>query len=144
MSAPEIEKVAPSRIPEVATVVKQLAAVEDWKKRHPEAWAELAAIAKVLNPSLKAAGEVVKVRRVSSGPFDLFKFQPSFDGPALYAAVGRQRFASMGGTFEPETPVVDRTKFVALMATEKVNAELEESVVTWTPYFHKPEPISIP
>jgi hypothetical protein len=145
MNAPTIEKVAPSRIPEVSAVMKTAKALDDWKERHPEAWAELAQIADVWNPAIKAGEKAVRERHVASGPYDLYQYMRRDNGAALLKAVGRQKFASVGGVITPsESFTVDRERFDLAIAQEKVDAETVARVVAFSPCFHLPEPIVIP
>lgn len=145
MPAPEIESVAPSRVAEVAAAVKQQRELAEWKAKFPEAYAELVALRAVYNPSLDAAEKVARAKRVSCGPFVLFKFQASYDGKELYADVGRQKFAALGGVLTTvETLTVDKERFAAAVAQERISPELEAKVVKYTPYYHSVPRIELP
>jgi hypothetical protein len=145
MSAPKIETVSPSKIAEVKAFMKAKEALDELRALFPVAFAKLAEIAAVYNTTLDAAAEAVKIRRVSSGPFDLYSYTKKFDAEVLYADVGRQKFAQMGGIIDPrEIRDVDKTRFLALIETKVVSPALAAKVLTYAPSFHKPDPIVLP
>lgn len=145
MSVPEVESVSPSRIADVAAFVKQQIAVSDWKGRHPEAAAELEAIAAVYNPSLDAAEKAVRARKVSCGPFDLYQFRTSYDPAALLEAVGRQKFASLGGTLETKDVLgIDKERFLAAVAQERIPEAVASKVVKYSACYRAVPRIELP
>lgn len=145
MGAPTPETISPSKIAEVKAFMKAKEAVDELKALFPVAFRKLADLAGLYNATLDAAAAATKKRGVSSGPFELYSYSRKFDGEALYAAVGRQRFPSMGGVISaPEKHEIDKDRFVALVEAKTVSAEIADSVLTYTPSFHKPEPLSVP
>jgi hypothetical protein len=145
MAAPTAETVAPSSIAEVKAFLKAKATLDALKVKHPRAFAELLELAKPYNATCEAAAKVVRARRCSSGPFDLYTFRPKYDAEALYEAVGRQRFAQSGGVIEPkESRSIDTERFEALVACEKLPRDIVDKVLSYTPCFHTPDLISVP
>ena len=150
MPAPPIEGVAPSKIPAVKALMKVLDSMRELEETYPEAFEKLRALVPVHNASLAAASKVVRSlctaeRGVTSGPFDLYQYQPKYDAAVLYEAVGRQRFVASGGVIAaPETRLIDKERFLALVAAETIPTELAAKVTSYTPFFHEPKPIALP
>ena len=145
MAAPKTENVAPSKIPEVRAFLRTLESVRDLEALFPKAFEKLRELIPVHNASLKAADAVVRARGVGCGPFFLYSHVPKYNHAVLYAAVGRQPFASCGGTIEaPEVLGIDRVRFDALVSQGKIDAELADTVITWEPRYHKPGELALP
>jgi hypothetical protein len=137
--------VAPSKIPEVKAFLKAAGELAELRALFPIVFAKLDAIAIQYNAALKAAEAVTKERRVSCGPFELYSFSRKFDGDALYEAVGRQKFAAMGGVLEPvELRTVDKERYLALLVQGKIAEDVDAKVLSLTPSFHKPAVLSVP
>lgn len=145
MEKPKIVTVLPSKAPNaVKAFLEQEARYEAWKRKHADALAELRDIAKVYNPSLKAAHAAVKLARVRILPFDLYQWQTNRNAEVLYDEVGRNRFAQCGGKLEPEWKNIDDVLFDSLVAQQRLDEKLVAKVVTFTPKFHAPGAIELP
>lgn len=145
MKPPALERVAPSSVREVSAFVRAEKDLAAWKEEYSEAAAKLAAIADVYNATLDAAEAVVRERRIETGPFVLASHLRKDNAEVLYEAVGRQRFASLGGELEPiEKLTIDRTRFDAAVAGERLGAELLARIVTWSPRYKTIKRVLLP
>ncbi len=143
--APAIESVPPLSIPEVKAFLKAKQAFDEWEAQYPVAARKLRELAPAYNATLTVGALATKELRVKAMPFDLYSYTRKFDAELLYASVGRQKFAAMGGTLATvEEKGISKDRFVAAVAQKLVGPELADQVLTYTPNFHKPDPISLP
>lgn len=140
-----MERLAPSRIPEVAAFTAAQKELVAWRAQFPDAAAALDELAVRYNATREAADKVVRLRLVECGPFELHQFRRKDNAEALYTAVGRQKFSSLGGTLKVlEELKVDREKFDALVAQDKIDAELVASVVKYEPAYRRVPELVVP
>jgi hypothetical protein len=140
-----IAEVPPLSVPEVKAFLKAKQAFDDWEAQYPVAAKKLRELAPAYNATLKVAELTTKELRVKAMPFDLYSFTRKFDAELLYASVGRQKFAALGGVLATvEDKSIDKDRFVAAMTQKQIAPELAAKVLTHTPNFHKPAPISLP
>lgn len=146
MPAPTIESVPQAKIAEVKAFLKAKDAYDEWKALFAVPVRKLREIAGLYNPLLVNAEKAVRAAGVSCPPcFELFSHTPKFDAEVLYKSVGRQKFAALGGVLEPsEIRTIDRSRFLALVAMEKIDPELVDQVLTYGPRYHTPDPIVLP
>jgi hypothetical protein len=145
MPSPSPKTIAPSKIPEVKAFLKAKQALDDLRDLFPVAFKKLVELAVPYNATLTAADKAVRERECSSGPFDLYSYTRKYNAEALLAAVGRNKFPSMGGIID-EAPryTIDKVRFEALVAEAKITPGLADVVIGYTPSFHKPDPVIIP
>jgi hypothetical protein len=143
------KKTAPRRepveVPEVVEFLDAQDAIQAFKTEHAEVFDQLAQLVERYNTALEQADKACRSKEVSCGPFDLYQFTTKYNAEALFNAVGRDNFLTMGGKMETITQFsVDRGRLEACIAQGKLPNDVVEHVRKETPNFHKPDPLVVP
>ena len=145
MKKREAKKFAESEIPEVMAFVTAQSDLQEFKQEHAAIFLKLEQLVDQYNTRLEAANQVCRSEGVSCGPFQLYQFTTKYNAEALFNSVGRDKFLELGGQVKTETAYsIDKAKFEAMVAQNKVNPDVVATVRTETPNFHKPEKIVLP
>lgn len=140
-----IRTVAIDQVPAVIDFVDAQSAIADFKQEHAQVFAQFAELAERYNATLEQAEKVCRGDRVACGPFDLYQFVTKYDAEGLFNAVGRDRFLEIGGKIETVQQFsLDRQRFEAAVAQNKIPKDVVDRVRTETPNYHKPAKVSIP
>lgn len=145
MQKKKIETVDPGTIPEVVEFIDANDAIQSFKASYPDVFKQYEELIERYNSALEQADKVVRARAVSSGPFDLYQFKTTYDAEALYNAIGRDQFLSVGGKLETQTVYdVDKGRLEAAAVQKKIPAEVMAQVRKETPNYHKPPKLVAP
>lgn len=138
MKPPEIRKLPASGLAEVLHFSRARHDLEAAVEKHARVLEELRELVLIHNATLEAAEKRAREEEVSCGPIELTNFVRSDNAVALYEAVGRQRFAALGGLLETtEKYTLDRARFDALVVQDKVAPEVVLQVVDFAPRYRK-------
>jgi hypothetical protein len=136
--------VSPETIPEVMTYLEAKQMLDTFTDRHREIFDMYSEIAEELNRKRQAADKIVRDRKVSCGPWDLFQEQTTFNAEALYEALGRDGFLAVGGKLQTKTVYsLDKNKVKAAITRGDVPENVAEAVVKITPKYKAPKDIEV-
>lgn len=134
-----------AEIPEVVDFIDARSALDDFRAEHAAVFGQLQALTERYNSTLEQADKACRARQISCGPFQLYQFSTKYDAEALYNAVGRDQFLTIGGKVETKTVYdVDRNRLEAAIAQNKLPTEVVEAVRREVPSFHKPDKVVLP
>lgn len=137
------KKVPENQIPEVEHFLQVKERIENLKEAYPEVFEQLGQLAQDYNQALEAADKVVRAKKVSCGPFDLYQWQTRYNPEKLYEELGRDEFLKVGGTIKTITTYdVDKAKLEAHITSGVIASEVVEVVRDVSPRYKKPEKIS--
>jgi hypothetical protein len=145
MPVPAITNVPPADIAQVRAFLRVQRDYEAFKTKHAATFRKLGELAVTYNASLAAADAAVRKLRVACGPFDLYSFQPSYDGAAFCEEVGEAKFVALGGEITTVRKMaIAPALFEGLVASKTVTPGTAEKVVTYGPRYHAPKSIVVP
>jgi hypothetical protein len=139
------QDVDPKDIPEVAAFMEAEEQIQGLKKMYPGVFDELKELSEKRNTLLEAADKAVRSRNVSCGPFNQFQTATFYHAEKFLDAVGREEFLKMGGIIDnvPQYSL-DKGKFDALVAQNKIPQNVAAAVKEIQPRYKKPAKIVIP
>jgi hypothetical protein len=145
MSRPEIESVPTKTFREVVALLKAQRELARLCEEHEGFFKRLRPLVEIHNASLEAAEKVVREKRVSCGPIELYEFAERYTAAAFCAAVGEHEFTRVGGVIgSAPTYAFDAKRFHALIAQGRFSEEVAAKVLTYTARYHVPAAIVLP
>lgn len=136
--------VDPTDIPEVVAFIDADARVKDFREQYADVFAAYGKLVEDRNQALESAEKVVRAHQVTCGPFDLFQYSTTFNAQAFFDAVGREQFLKLGGEVQTVPQYsIDKKMFEANVAQKKIPPSVVNQVVTVSPKYKCPKPISL-
>lgn len=131
-------------IPEVVAFVDADARVKDFREQYADVFEAYGKLVQERNQALENAEKVVRAHEVTCGPFDLFQYQTTYDAQKFFEAVGRDQFLKLGGEVKTVPQYsIDKKAFDAYAAQKKIAPSVVEQVVSVSPKYKVPKPISL-
>lgn len=141
----EIKKVDPAEVPEVQRFLVAKGNIDRFKAANPMVFTQLEALVEEYNAALQESDKVLRARRTSCGPFDLYSIACKYNAEKLHDELGEESFLKVGGIKSKVTEFsLNEPLFEAMIERGEVPAEVVEVVRTFVPNFHKPKPLLIP
>lgn len=135
----------PDDVPEVQRLIEETLLMDEFKERHAAFMEEFRERARSYNTALDAADKVLRAQEASSGPFEMFQCDVSYDAERLFSEVGEEQFKEFGGTIHPATEYrIDKVALEVLILLKRIPPELVKLIQKRVPKYHKPKPYSIP
>lgn len=137
-------RIPENQIPEVQHFLDIRDRVQRLKEAFPEVFEQLDQLAGEYNQALEAADKVVRGKKVSCGPFDLYQWATTYNAEKLHEELGREEFLKVGGQIKTiATYDIDKAKLEAHITSGAIPGEVVDAVRTVSPRFKKPEKINI-
>ena len=145
MQKTKITTVDPRNVPAVIEVLDAQDALNAFKEEHAAVFEQLEGLVSRYNSAIENADKVCRAQKISCGPFQLYQFSTKYDAEALYNAVGRDTFLTVGGKISTKTVYdVDKGALEAAIAQARISNDVIEQVRKETPAFHAPKPVVLP
>lgn len=130
-------------IPEVAAYEEAKQMLDAFRAVNEQVFSTYADLVDDLNQKREAADKVVRAQEASCGDWDLYQYQTKYDAKALFEALGRDGFLAVGGKLKKVTEYdVDKAKVKMAISSKQIPEEVAEAVVTVSPRYHAPKPVS--
>jgi hypothetical protein len=112
----------------------------DFKKKHATLFGLYDELLAEYRQKLQAADKAVRSRGVSCADWVYYQEQTKYNAEALYTALGRENFLSVGGILETVTTYgLDKKKLEAAHAKKEVSDAVMDQVKTTIKKYHVPE-----
>lgn len=119
--------------------------IQSFKANHYEVFQEFAHLLQRRNDALEDAEKEVRASNINCGPFVSCGVQTRVDVDQLYEELGEEGFMEVGGTVETKRVLgLNREKFDALVANNKVPEEVVDLCCASTTKYRAPHKIEMP
>lgn len=138
-------KLSVKEVPEVQEFLDVEQELNSFREQHTDVFEKFDELAAEYNQKLEAADKVVRAKKVSCGPWDLYQEQLRYDAKILFESVGRERFINVGGTMETQTVYgVEKTRIEASIKQGLIPTDVTNQFRKVSARFHKPNKVDLP
>ena len=127
-------------IPAVGEYIDRQGMLEAFMENHKGIFDTYHVLQASVAQSLEAADKIVRAQGVSCGPWDRYAIRTTYNAEALYEALGREGFLSIGGKLVTKTGYeVEGKRLETAIARGEIPQDIVDSVKKEVASYHAPK-----